>query len=841
MADNDDVFQTRMRLFECGYLPIPDRGKIPVLKGWNLKDYAAKNIEPSGKGDTAKKLKRWGKIYPDAESTGVRIEHGLAALDFDIDDAAATTFMLDWLTQHLPDVAKRGPTRYGGGDKMAIFVRLSGDDFVRLGSRKYHRPDETAEHYHQIETFGGKPTSGGHCSRQFAVHGPRSYASDGAVETSYAWADDFPTLMNTPLAQLPEITRDQVLELLTAFELWAEQQGWIRIDEADAEGDGVGEDVFDIDEATRFDVYQGEQQISYTDLETLIFTRSDLRVSPTFVAGVTTDRLDRCSVFWSKRFDCPMIKDWKTNDRHYLVELQPLDTSAFGAKLKQIAEQLGIALPKGGTNWRASSNSGEIKPPRPPHNATMQEKYNWLLQCYGYEVSTDMVVDLFETVDERCRIKPVAFQREYRSWREEKKGPRGGITYLHATDIWEVNENRIGVAGVRMCPDKTFPTYAEGGKLYKNRYRKPVHSGAGDIAPFVTFMERFLPDQAEREWFYDALAHKQAKPWIPGISVIFVADTEDGRREGRYGTGRGMLFRVLYKLFGEEYTQAEDFDIIAGNGSQAIYTDWRFGSILVTIDEAMTSPTAHRRGERKSIYEALKNAADPVLKRYKFKGKYKPSFDGYAYSSLMVATNHANAIAIPPGDRRFSVLNNGREILPEEAKTFAAWIDDDGNIAELSRWLERRDLTKFDPYLALKSAAKTEMIDRSYSQVEQEMIDLSEDDTRGLVFTRVQVEREIENIISGGRGTSWQQWRGTFEGAWDACVRLLKTDAGSPCRIRVGGIQTKLYCFANRHKEARLLDEMQRRHEAAKWGMIGSFKDGLTVITGGLPDEPKSD
>ncbi len=124
------------------------------------------------------------------------------------------------------------------------------------------------------------------------------------------------------------------------------------------------------------------------------------------------------------------------------------------------------------------------------------------------------------------------------------------------------------------------------------------------------------------------MAHKQAKPEIPGTAVLFVADTDEGVREGKFGTGRGMLFKIAHKLYGEDYCRAQSFDILDGSSSQAAYTDWMHNSVLVTIDEAKSSATSYRRGERNAVYEVLKNIVDPAPKRCRFKAKYGQAFDG---------------------------------------------------------------------------------------------------------------------------------------------------------------------------------------------------------------------
>jgi hypothetical protein len=830
-----DVFSVRLQLLKNGYLPIPNHGKFPVLKGWNLSGYANKEILQNPKGTPSHMIKSWGWRLPYAVSTGGRLDD-FGAADFDINDKAATEHLTDWLAREVPDVAARAPTRFGGGEyKMALFMRFTGEPFIRLGSRKYHKPDEPPERYHHVELFGGKETKEGKCSRQFALYGPRSYAADGSVETEYVWDESIPTLAEVPRADLPVMTRDQALALIETFETWAEANGWIVIQEDDDEGDGESSDVFDIDiETARFDIYRGTQGVTYEELKTELSISSDVRVSPSFM-GVISDRLDRCSLFWSKRFpDCVVIKDWKGNFRHYPIQCKPTDMEDFGARIKQLVDKLGLEVLQP-TSWLPNGA-------KPENGATPAQQLSWLLKNYGYNQYTFEVVDLSAT-SSTCTTQVRAFHTQFASWYDSIVGPRGGDKKIFISQLWLAHPNRIDIAGIRMRPDQPFPTYTEDGEIFKNTYRRPQHIGNGDVQPFLDFMERFLPDKREREWQLDYLAHKQAKPWVPGVSVIHVA------ADGRYGTGRGLFARTIHKLLGEAYTRAEDFDTIAGGSSQAVFNEWRANSILVTIDEAMTSPTAHRRGERRSVYEVLKGVADPAPKRYTFKGKYKSSFDGIAFSSIMVATNHANAIAISPDDRRFTVLNNGRTMLPEEAEAFAAWMADPGNIAELSRWLERRDISMFDPYCPLQTAAKTEMIEQSYSSVEDTINDFIEDDTRGLVFTRLQVEMEVENILSGGRGNVLSQHNhGVFDGAWNTYVKLLRTEGGAPCRIRIANgmgsreKRVKLYCFRANAEKAQLLSEQQQREHVNKWGRInlsdGKEKSAFTIIPGGL-DLPK--
>jgi hypothetical protein len=147
------------------------------------------------------------------------------------------------------------------------------------------------------------------------------------------------------------------------FDTEARAVGWIQIEEVDPEGDGSGEDVFDIDPAVmRFDVLHGDKQVTYDDLEDLYHTSAEVRVSPEFMRGVVTDRHGRCKVFWSNRYKCIGIKDWKTGGRHFPKDIGPPDMAKCGNFLKQLADGLGISIPDR-MEWHDEVTATDSTPP----------------------------------------------------------------------------------------------------------------------------------------------------------------------------------------------------------------------------------------------------------------------------------------------------------------------------------------------------------------------------------------------------------------------------------------------------------------------------------------------
>jgi hypothetical protein len=778
----------RLQLHRLGYTPIPNHGKIPALKGWNASDYAVRHIFPDAKADTPKKLKKWERLFPEAQTTGQRIEGGLAVLDLDVNDRATIAFIFGWLKQNIPDVEARAPCRCSsdGSHKVALFVRLEGEDFVRLGSRKYHRPDESKETYHKVEIFGGRPTRAGKCSRQFAVHGPRSYADDGVTVTSwYEWAEG-PTLLDTKLADLPVITKIQALALLDAFEVWAEAdaQGWIRIGEIDAEGEAGGIDMFDLDrDSIRFNIWQGEANVDYEELEDMLPVRPDLRVSPLCLPGVdSTTRHDRCSVYWSPRFNCVVIKDWDTAARHYPSDVAPPNSDAFGDLLKQVADQRGWKPTGHNRNWSAN-HSGDVAPPMPAHDASFTEKIWWLLHSYAWCELENRVIRLFEASD-NCRIDRRAFQEKYLAWREETEGPRGGVKVNLATSGWSVSPDRLRIREVQMRPDKTFPIFDENGELFKNTYQRPTHDGSGDIKPWFEFLAHLIPKLDEREWFMDWLAHKYQHPGIPSVAVIMVAADDSG---GVQGTGRGMLRSVLSLLFGPRYVRPLSFDVFTGRSPQGVYTDWGAHAILVVVDESKDTIESGRWSEQRAVYERLKEIVDPRAVERTFTVKYQQAFVAKAFATYLVFSNNRDALQIPAGDRRVAALSNGEMMPLEMAERLQTWINQPGNIAELGRFLATRNLSSFNAYLPPVTDAKITMQELSLSDNDAafEAVRLA---TRTAIFTGEQIMRAVafeagENMHSEG----FQRWikrrlRATTKRCGD--LRMPRTyDAGNRHRI----------------------------------------------------------
>ena len=328
--DTSSLTQLRTQLLALGYEPIPNVGKVPALSGWNAPDYLKRELTKYGNAHEI--IHSWERRFPQALSTGVRLTRRLGSIDADIDEERLADAFWDCLEQVAPDVAERAPRRFGGGThKVALFVQVTGEQWVRLTSRSYDG--------HRVEIFGGALLPSGRASRQFGVAGPHSEG------TTYLFAEGVPALDVTSLHDLVTLTRVQAAALVDAFDAAAVRLGFV----ADTRHDepAGAEEVFDIAPDATFAIDDGEAA-SYDDLAGLI----GRRCASSFIPGDTGHNRTKCWIFWSARYDCVGVYDFETTVRHYPAALAPIDPAAFGARLAEVAELHGVVIPPAPPQWR---------------------------------------------------------------------------------------------------------------------------------------------------------------------------------------------------------------------------------------------------------------------------------------------------------------------------------------------------------------------------------------------------------------------------------------------------------------------------------------------------------
>lgn len=288
------------------------------------------------------------------------------------------------------------------------------------------------------------------------------------------------------------------------------------------------------------------------------------------------------------------------------------------------------------------------------------------------------------------------------------------------TKIWETSPDTLKADYAAMRPDRPKDRiFSQGNAKVLNVYRPPEHPEAGGEADtFLEFIEHLLPDAEEQRLFVGWLAHKVTHPSHRMHGMVMVTPT--------YGTGRGTLVQIMQRLFGIEYVNEVELDDLVGHGGQATYNAYLADSLLVTVGEALIQrEDASRWSSRHLAYERLKVVCDPVATKMHIRRKYGTNGSETVYASLFITSNHSDALAIEPGDRRLIVLDNCEVKLVDAPgrlyERIQDWQCDPANIGALHRLLTaRRHQYGYDAFgEPPMTAAKKRMIDASQSDTDR--------------------------------------------------------------------------------------------------------------------------
>lgn len=309
--------QTRIRrkLLENGYTPLANLDKRCLLPGWPTLDVDADQIET------------WaGQLR--YQATGIRVEHGLVVLDFDVDDARALDAILVSLPESVVDVLEAMPQRHGRGAKLALFGRLPDGAKPRdMRSGGYSRPGETTTHHLEVWT-GERP-------RQVGAFGAHTVEA-GEIVTRYRWHDA--SLLDVPLRQLPVVTHEQIDAIITIVNVTLDRLGWTHDAAAALAARSAGEHVFDLHEGMLFDT-QEHGALSRDDLEALCAALGEsARLSASF-ADAAAQNPTRClaSIAHDRRLN---IHDFMHARNHRPAELKPREiTPMTAARLHELAKK----------------------------------------------------------------------------------------------------------------------------------------------------------------------------------------------------------------------------------------------------------------------------------------------------------------------------------------------------------------------------------------------------------------------------------------------------------------------------------------------------------------------
>lgn len=753
-AKKEDITELRLKLLEHGFAPLPNRDKACYVEGW-----------PKLQPDEAM-LRKWARMNS-TKGTGIRVENGLCVIDIDIDHPIVedlAEIMLGTLPEHL---APYRLERHGKGHKLAWYVQTD-DVFSRLHTRRWIAPGDTEdEGTHSIEIFGGGST------RQFGSFGPHTLNDDGSVKIAYRWSHESPA--DVPLPDLDVLTKEQLFAMLDAAEGELRLQGFEPVLRTKA-GEGTPTRVYDLTDDMEFALdgaTDGSPGVDLSMLTEMVRGGWEGRCSASWLEGPTAANTKRCLITKTHGGHV-IIWESASGDTHMAERLEPTDRTDL---VDRLAEKLREKAAKRGSELTAEDDhiSGAAK----------------LLRSYAYLRNAEKpVMPLWDAAPDEA-ISEKNFRTFLRPYCGTEIGPRGAERKISPMDVWLNHPERISAKGIRMRPDKERPAFEEHGKRWINTYHPPDLGSAEGGVPDggEALIAQLIPDERERVWFRQWLAHKWLYPHIPGPSVILVS------RE--YGTGRGTFGAFLKMLFGDQYVVNVPFAIFAGLNYQSQYTDWGLDALFAIVNESAATGDQSSFKTKHNVYEHLKEIVEPRPVERTYVRKREGSVRAIAATTNMIMTNNRDAIPLPEDDRRFAVLTGGGKRDPEFWQYINSWMERACNIAAFAVWLEETDMEGYDPFAApLETRAKEEMRDLNKSELDT----LLEDALGSMegVFVPEQVIRRIADTIAREGLDVPDKWKAAAKREISNTAYPVRTPAGVKVRPMVERKRYPAYCMSER-------------------------------------------
>jgi hypothetical protein len=664
MDPRQDRTAIRLKLYSNGFVPLPNKNKMTLIKEWSTLKVTPELIQS----------RQWARSHAFLD-TGIRCGE-VVALDWDIDDPILLNALLDEVVD--ADLIEDCLFVRIGKAPRELWVFRTKD---KIGKRTTgHFTPEGAPEDHTgfaVEILGA--------GCQFAAFGQRD------EHTAYTWPEQ--SLLDHKYMDLPEINLKQVDALKDFCVAFFERNGLTRRSPAGGTDAGYTH-AFDLTEDMVFNV-KDLGEVTVAELVQILTT------NPDEVLRCSVETFRPTSGSWAGMASMVdgvlCISDHGTYTSHFLeAEESGLDMSALGSLL---AERFPEAV-------KPAPENLDIHPDD-PFDDNLAKALKRFVQVKDGGLICDPKED-FQT------YTTAVFRDNFANYWTVKQGPKGGEIKTLLTEMWRENPGRITVKDIQMRPDQSERIFVNDASLHLNTYSPPEFPPGGDPTGGLDLIERMLPNADERRHFMQWLSFKFQNPSVPGSAIVMVArDT--------YGTGRGTLIKLMAKLFGERYVKNVDFATLTGAGYQAQYNEWMINSLIVAVDEAAEAqPNVTRWQSRSNAYEHLKTIVDPAARSIYIKRKGMSNTEGRTYASVFVASNHGDALVIPPNDRRFAILENGASMPPTYWLDFNRWMDSKANVGAFGRALLDVDLATYNPYVAPPmTAAKADMIDAGTSELDK--------------------------------------------------------------------------------------------------------------------------
>lgn len=243
-----------------------------------------------------------------------------------------------------------------------------------------------------------------------------------------------------------------------------------------------------------------------------------------------------------------------------------------------------------------------------------------------------------------------------------------------------------------------------GGTVFYNIWRKSgVEARLGDVKPFLDHMAFLFPDEGDRELVLDYLALLVQKPAQKIHFALLV--------RGSQGTGKSWIGNLMERIIGRPNVVRPSNDEVVSR-----WTHWMEGAQLAIVEELMTLGRLEVANRLKPVI------TDPMIR---IEEKNCSLYSIPNHLNFICFTNHADALKIEHGDRRWMVVFS--PAVKKEAAYYErlfAYLDD--GAAFVKHFLMQRRIVLNGQGVAPATSGKETMRRMSMGDAESFLLDLYE-------------------------------------------------------------------------------------------------------------------
>ena len=335
------------------------------------------------------------------------------------------------------------------------------------------------------------------------------------------------------------------------------------------------------------------------------------------------------------------------------------------------------------------------------------EKDGWYTR-FAYLQDDDAYFDLMERHEvSRQSFNAIYRHLECRSIHGAKK-PK-----IEAATCFDENRQAKGariLKGVTYAAGESI-LCARDGIVYGNRWRdaRPVPV-AGNVQPWLTHVERMIPDKRERDHVLDVMAFKVQKPHIKINHAVL--------HGGHPGSGKDTMWSPFFYAVGG--ASLRNVSLVR---NEEITSQWGYAleAEIMVVNELRQSEAKDRRALENQLKPLI--AAPPEFLSVNRKGL--APYDLVNRLQVIAFSNERVAINLPSDDRRWFVIwSDAPRMTDAEGAAIWSWLESGGKSA-VAAWLHARDVSAFAPGATpMMTEAKAIMVEAGMSGAEAFLVEL---------------------------------------------------------------------------------------------------------------------